>query len=48
VVVQSTEMTGESVFQEVVDAAAIDGIEDPWRQRVLGALRDGGSTVPST
>jgi len=46
VVVQSTEMTGEGVFQEVVDAEAIDRVEDPWRQRVLGALRDGG-TVPS-
>jgi len=46
VVVQSTEMTDEGVFQEVVDAEARARVEDPWRQRVLGALRDGG-TVPS-
>jgi hypothetical protein len=41
VVVQSTEMTGERVFQEVVDPAAVDRLEDPWRARVLAALRGG-------
>lgn len=41
VVVQSTEMTGERVFQEVVDPAAIERLEDPWRARLLAAL--GGS-----
>jgi hypothetical protein len=38
-VVQSTEMTGERVFQELVDVAAVERIEDPWRERVLAAVR---------
>ena len=46
VVVQSTEMTGEGAFQEVVDAAAVERLEDPWRQRVVAALRDGGGAAP--
>jgi hypothetical protein len=43
VVVQSTEMTGERVFQELVDAAAVERLEDPWRSRVLAALRGRGN-----
>jgi hypothetical protein len=46
VVVQSTEMTGERVFQEVVDPAAVERLEDPWRARVLAALRGGGEDAP--
>jgi hypothetical protein len=46
VVVQSTEMTGERVFQEVVDAAAMERLEDPWRARVLAALRGTGDEAP--
>jgi hypothetical protein len=42
VVVQSTEMTGEGVFQELVDVAAVERLEDPWRARVLAALRGRG------
>jgi hypothetical protein len=38
-VVQSTEMTGERVFQELVDVGAVDRLEDPWRERVLAAVR---------
>jgi hypothetical protein len=43
VVVQSTEMTGEGVFQELVDVAAVERLEDPWRARVLAALRGRGN-----
>ncbi len=44
VVAQSTEMTGERAFQEVVDAAAIERLDDPWRSRLAGALGGGAPT----
>ncbi len=44
VVVQSTEMTGERVFQEVVDPEAIERLGDPWRDRVLAAAGGGGGS----
>jgi hypothetical protein len=48
VLVQSTEMTGERVFQEVVDPAGIERLEDPLRARLLSALRGDGEGAPST
>lgn len=44
VVMQSTEMTGERVFQEVVDPEAIERLEDPLRARLVEALRGGGAS----
>ena len=46
VVVQSTEMTGERAFQEVVDPAAVERLDDPWRVRVLAAVRGAGAEPP--
>ena len=48
VLVQSTEMTGERVFQEVVDPAGIERLEDPLRARLLAALRGDGEGAPRT
>ncbi len=48
VVVQSTEMTGERVFQEVVDPAAIERLEDPLRNRLVAALGGDGEGAHRT
>jgi hypothetical protein len=46
IVIESTEMTGASVFQEVVDVAAMRGLADPFRERLLELARAHGEDVP--
>lgn len=41
-VVESTEMTGTDSFQEVVDVAALQGLQDPYRDRLFAVLREEG------
>jgi hypothetical protein len=47
ILVQSTEMTGKGVFEEVVDPAGIERLEDPLRARLLSALRGDGEGAPT-
>lgn len=46
VLVQSTEMTGTSAFQEVVDVERLAGLADPFRSRVAEVLAANGETLP--
>ena len=48
VLVQSTEMTGTSAFQEVVDLGGLAGLADPFRARVAEVLAAHGETLPTT
>jgi hypothetical protein len=47
VVIESTEMTGAAVFQEVVDVDALTRLPDPVRDELLAVLRAQGASVPS-
>jgi hypothetical protein len=46
VVVQSTEMTGTSTFQEVIDLDGLAALPDPVRVRVADVLAAHGETLP--
>jgi hypothetical protein len=47
VLIDSTEMTGTSTFQEVVDVAALAQLPDPLRARVAQVLQAHGETLPA-
>ena len=46
VVIQSTEMTGTSTFQEVVDLDGLGRLADPFRARVAEVLAAHGDSLP--
>jgi hypothetical protein len=48
VVVQSTEMTGTSAFQEVVDVDRVRDLSDPFRIRVAEILAAHGEALPAS
>jgi hypothetical protein len=41
-IIESTEISGSDAFEEVVDVAAIRGLADPMREKLLAALEAGG------
>jgi hypothetical protein len=45
VLVESTEMTGTSTFQEVVDLDHLKSLADPFRTRLLALLREQGEDL---
>jgi hypothetical protein len=46
VLIESTEISGQDVFQEIVDIDAIATLRDPLREELTGLVRSLGETVP--
>jgi hypothetical protein len=45
IIVQSTEISGAPVFEEVVDLAAIARLQDPMREKLMGLVREHGGDL---